>query len=588
MSGSLDRFVKQYTAFIKLALTHKNKNASRFCIVNGLINIINDYISPDHNIKREESHFIEKLLSKILFEFNKFIIDQDDFELFKHEINKFGIWLNYPFDSKLSPFEYPTFSEINKQESKEKYISFLLYKTFFNVGIYLLKTMGHTNFIKYVDGIFWPNFDGNENIKMPPFWLINLYLYTYTDLEIFNSEINKEELQKIKTCYFLLYLSKLLITNYKDVNLIFRQEDRNTNYNKVLLEFCKEKNIESLKDQLDEFIKTEQWNNTKLFFHPPWGDFEEKGEKEEPGTYELKDAEGMNAKKAFKITKEWIQNLSQNCVFLKGGEPLTSKQFEKGKLEEDQKEESRRAKRELPEEETNPKFIEVKEKIWESYLKNSFIPNLFRAKEYDESIDSPENFIQIAYRPLIDHEWVDMDNYMGDPIWEDIGRIIAFGELNHIVKLIHKKKGINSITWKNLKNKEICDEINGIVNETFDPDLILIPNKVLLELETPENYKSGRLFKENNFLVLKYRDIKLKIIPERGKIKFNNNIIVLNSNSISWTYKPYNEINDKKRRLWINIERYNASEIDITTKTVIKAELRYPEKVKIIHIEELP
>lgn len=165
-------------------------------------------------------------------------------------------------------------------------------------------------------------------------------------------------------------------------------------------------------------------------------------------------------------------------------------------------------------------------------------------------------------------------------------RIIAFGEINRIVNLINGSKDI--IPRKIKKESEIYEEIKKIVKEIHNPDLIFIPSEIFSKLDTSENYKQGRLVKEDNFLKLVIdKDIKLRIIHESEKTKFEN-IIILDTNCISWIYKPYEkEVSIEKRRLQIFIKesKEHTSEIDITAKTVVKAEINYPEKIRILDFE---
>ncbi|MCE7698577.1 MAG: hypothetical protein K8E24_006985 [Methanobacterium paludis] len=575
MNGLLEKLLEdpdiKYIKFLSLALKHNDD--SRFDIETNFVDIIKKYNNKELNIELET---LKKLLLNVLFEFNRFIVDNDDFDLFKKEVSELQeVWSYYPFYYS-KQFKYPIFKEIEETPETNVISSFLLYRTFFIIGVYILaKDDLNKKFSKYVD-VIWPNFYGEENIKMHPFWLINLYLYENSGTPC--SEQFNKDLKNYKIRYFLLYLTKLLITNYKNLDMVpTKKESSNIKYNfDVLSEFCKEKNIQHLKKQLKELgDESEKWND--LFFHLPLGDFEEKTEDQKLATYKIKDNKEMNAEKAFKRTEQWIKKLDED---IKSRKPETQKvDLKKIKVPPEEKSEIKEITEEI-----NPKFIEVKEKIQESYIENSFIPHIANAEEYFEVNKSRRGFIQIAYRTLIDRKWVERDDYMGDPIWWDIGRIIAFGEVNHIVKLI----ATSDITPRKIeKDSEIYEEIKKIAKEIHNPDLIFIPNEVFLNLDTQENYKQGRLVKEDKFLKLVIDDTKLRIIHESEKTKFGN-IIILDNSCISWIYKPYEkEVSSEKRRLQIFIEEYKEdnSEIDITAKTVVKVKINHPEEIRIISLQ---
>jgi hypothetical protein len=80
----IDQILRAEYSVCKLAI--ENKDLSRFYSIQHLVDILQINLFPQGRIKDE---YIDKFISSHLFEITQLIIDHDDFELFKSEIDHF-------------------------------------------------------------------------------------------------------------------------------------------------------------------------------------------------------------------------------------------------------------------------------------------------------------------------------------------------------------------------------------------------------------------------------------------------------------------------------------------------------------------
>jgi hypothetical protein len=230
------------------------------------------------------------------------------------------------------------------------------------------------------------------------------------------------------------------------------------------------------------------------------------------------------------------------------------------------------------------KIQKARDAISESYCKNSILPEIFNSREYDEKIDKGKKFIQIGFRPLVDKHCFIKSNFVYcEAIWQDMGFTIASNELNHLNDVIFKNKNIQSSQTIQTDADEIYKEIISaveIINEKHNPDLLIIPFEISSQLFQQSINKESLLYNKilyDGYESLLVNDLKLRIIYSNNF----NKISVLDSQSVSWIYKPDLET---KKRISVIIDEYkdDVSKVDVTAKTVVKVKITKPEASRIL------
>lgn len=234
-----------------------------------------------------------------------------------------------------------------------------------------------------------------------------------------------------------------------------------------------------------------------------------------------------------------------------------------------------------------------KKEILNSYTKHSEISKTTILKRFDLMKDEDIEFIKIGYRPIVPKDcFLAVSHVDCLALWFGYGRTVAFGEINYFIEQISNTPNIEKIDVADIENiievyNKIEYTINSLKDEGFNPSTIFIPLYYLSKFRHEGMNKASKFFGK-----FKYSDgqfmfngsTKLNIIHSSNFTKFNN-IIILDKESCTWKFKPTSE---DKKRLDIEIKEYDKdlSKVDLTVKTTINLKIENIDAIRIIKTEK--
>ena len=547
--------LNQYHRILEYGL--KKGDESRFILV-GLLNRIPEsvtYSMPHFKNDSQKEEWISYLVDEeyphyltYLFETNKLILDNDDFELFKEEISMFTFSHQLQLSHSKNSGDKLDLGQIFWRKIRV---------VFFAIGAYILfkEKEGRINAEKYLLE-FWEHTKRSDAIWAgePPitydikylteqlFWGGENKSHWWHNYDFGYFQGSKDYIYK----YYILLLTYLRNIEKRELDISFSERTPEYELNRVYMfldRFISEK--KELVKHCDLLTKeADNWN--KLL--PP---------REEPN--KRGKLQKVDAKKYLKNTREWINS--------------KSKEFEKKKRE---------IEGILP---LDPeKVVRCREKIMEGYSDRSEIEELIEVDKFDEKRDEEPEFLQLAVRPLTPkYCFIKSANVSCDMIWSDNGRIIAAGEIKHLIKRISEEKEIRKYKIKPETNikviyKEIEDILTELMEEGFSGLNILVPQQLEFKFE-----KDSELLKKltwsNGKTFLKINGGKFRLFS-RGDLE---DIILLDKSAGLWVFKPDESTGG---RLQIKIEEYekDKSEVDVLVRTVITFKILKPDGMSIIEL----
>lgn len=236
------------------------------------------------------------------------------------------------------------------------------------------------------------------------------------------------------------------------------------------------------------------------------------------------------------------------------------------------------------------KVKQCKEKILESYETHSEISKAVSFKEFDINIDKNIKFDQIGYRPLIPKDcFLEVSHVDCSILWSDYGSTVALGEINYFLEKILNNSSIKKTELIDVGNLVELYElieitVDSLTNKGFNPSTIFLPldylNKFKRDGWDNESKFNGKFM---NFDKLKLNEsTTLDIIHSSDYKKFEE-IIILDRDTCVWTFKPADEDN---KRLHIKITEYakDIQKVDLITKTLINLKFENTDAIKILAI----
>ncbi len=204
----------------------------------------------------------------------------------------------------------------------------------------------------------------------------------------------------------------------------------------------------------------------------------------------------------------------------------------------------------------------------EDYNRSLIIEDIVKVDLVEKTDGS---FIQIGIRPLLD------EDIFTNPSFHEylpgVGRMVAIGERDYLIKNILDGEGIKRIEFKE-DIKEFPKHIE------FNEACILISTKFYVEILTK---LAHRIDYDEKYPRL---DRIYKIIPVPEEV-MKNKILIIDKNAIFWEKeKFYNEFTKKDEKIDINIKPITGGKVDITIRSVNKIKYLSPDLIKILEFEE--
>lgn len=457
-----------------------------------------------------------------------------------------------------------------KNELDNFYISSILYKTFFDVGWYILFCKEHKNIDaqKYLKEL-WTHTTPEDSItttlNQPPIsfdikFITLMFLYggigdtswkSFTELKDFHDAIH------YIYYYYLLLLTYSRMEFNRDLDISIGSKDTNFELEeeyRFLNDFIyegekrEENKVGGLIEHIDELIaKADEWNELIHF--------------------RLENKE-INAETAFKETKEWIKEKVEK--------------FKEAKVELEKK---------LPIDEKKVK--KCKKEILKSYNETSEIAGIVDQEEYDRRNGKLE-LIEIAIRSkkCAKDCFIKVSNVSCD--WRNLGEFISSGEINYILKSISKHKKIkkDKIKLKDQKDIEklfskVFKIIECLKNKNYNPSFIFIPIRYFTLIFNKNNERNSILYnkleiEDGKRYLVPDKNTKLKIFFSSKNIPFED-IIILDKSAGIWTYKIDERTGE---RLFVDIKEYekDKTKVDVYVRTLVNFRITNPEKIRILEI----
>jgi hypothetical protein len=276
----------------------------------------------------------------------------------------------------------------------------------------------------------------------------------------------------------------------------------------------------------------------------------------------------IDAKNAFTGTKEWIR-----------------------KKVNEFKETKRQIEMRLPIDEEKVK--KCREEILRSYKEASIIYKVVNQKEYNQKKDENLDIIQIDKKsPCPKSSLVRVSTVLTN--WDNLGKSIANGEKNYLLKQVVGNKEIRRVIVKSREKKNVellfsrvFETIKTLVEDGLNPSSIFIPFKYSAEILKKSHDSSSILNKkiryENGEHLIYDENTKLEIFFSSEITPFDD-IIILDKDFGVWTYKVDEKANE---RLFIDINEYeeDKSQVVLYARTVFSLEITDPERARILGLQ---
>jgi len=202
----------------------------------------------------------------------------------------------------------------------------------------------------------------------------------------------------------------------------------------------------------------------------------------------------------------------------------------------------------------------------EEYNSSIIIEDIVSVKPVEKTDGS---FIQIGIRPLVDDEFLIAPNF--DERLPGIGRIVASGEAEYLIKQITENKGVEKTEFK-----EDIKELPKYVNSN---DIILLSTKFYVEfftkLERRISYGGKHpLLDMGNFVIA----LSEKILGDK--------IIILDKNAIQWEKELFNNpVTNKKEKIDISVTP-RLDKADILVRSVNKIRYLDPNSIRVLEVKK--
>ena len=645
-------FGAKYYQFYRLAI--EKKDPSRFRLVRNLVDVLAMNLVKKEKMK--DNH-LEEFIGSHIFRINQLIIDHDDFDLFRREINNFSLML---------PVSPPDDVQNRIIGSLFRDVPFILYrdKKFMEE---LLKRRAHIEYL--VEHESAKNFKSaralEKNLEDYKNFLIG-HLEKLQDANYVKSLLHEGELGQLQT------LMKMPQTYAPEISKTIEDMEGRAYELYVTSQICraffligayllfkkKEKGIDS-----EVYVK-ELWSHTNpddadginlnrppITSNPFWltylrlyggggssfwitflrfGDFH--GATEYVDKYYLlaieKEKSNLKAPSTSKLEKLKMSNLiselghwfsfSNDFSSLARARNMidccdslieeaatfnrllsTKSKNEKGEIQitgakekleslrswiTTKAEEFERTKKEiinlLP---LDPKRTEsCEEKISKAYEEASEIDEVGQVIEFVQERDKDLEFIQVYRNLLVPKDCLTEPSSVDcSTIWFDLGRSVAFGEINYFIKRILKRKAIKRIAVEDSSIEGLYGKIEAVVNDLkgkrFSPSTIFIPIEYLGDLEMRKyvTHEEGRSF-------FRVGEDKMKIIHSSKLTPFND-ILIIDKNASIWKYKP-GEHASKRLDITVQEHEEDKSSAKVLVRTTVNLKIQNPKAVKILRL----
>jgi len=212
----------------------------------------------------------------------------------------------------------------------------------------------------------------------------------------------------------------------------------------------------------------------------------------------------------------------------------------------------------------NPKKVnEFKKYAREEYAEGLITDKVANVRFVDKT---DESFIQVGIRPIIEDDFLTMDNF--DSRLPGVGRHVAIGEEDFLIR--------NTLDKIKKEEIETAIEFPNYINS--DDSVILLSTKFYVEVFT-------KLMHRIDYEAGERLDRKYPIISIPEKI-LGNRIIILDKKAISWEKEVFEDKETgKKEILDISIKPVSFDKVDITLRSVNKIQIIDKDLIRVLEVK---
>lgn len=232
------------------------------------------------------------------------------------------------------------------------------------------------------------------------------------------------------------------------------------------------------------------------------------------------------------------------------------------------------------------KVQESKKKISEEYNRTSKIVEMVGCiRPYQEG-DRNLQFVRINQSPRL---WKVPKDCLIEPstvdcsvIWSDLGRRVAFGEMNYFIRRVSQLEDIERISLKVTNIEGLFEKVTLLIKKFkkkgFEADVICIPIEYFTQLT-----KEGHIVFEGKSEFLRVNKERISVVFSSKFVKFND-IFLFERKAFSWIYIPKNA---NLERLFVTIQEdeEDKSLIIAAGETEVSLTIENPGKAKMLILQ---
>jgi hypothetical protein len=519
------RILNLYTRALLQAL--KFDNNSKYLLIYFVRDLV--FLRPDKTPFNKE--YLDTLI-RYLYRANQLIINFDDMELFKAQLDYFSTHVD-----------------------RDKVVERELYDVFFMIGVHALQSEGKERFVKAI----WTNINkGDTPVKIVGSKnLVNFDVGFLCEQEVRLSESDKYIFDIMKgfgpyiTKYFVLCLTYALHTLKHTWDIAIPEDNEQKRSLYILLSSLKRRTAEYKKRCEELKAEANKWSDVI---------------KPETVSAAMDVAGGtmpsaklgfreIGTEEAFENTKKWIDKMevewNNKMQILIEALPLDPEKVDRCETE-----------------------------ITRTYAEDTILPEVVNLRTYEEEKDKSLELRSIGLGYLVDREWFTSPTHI--PMFSDMGRSIALGEENYLIKQMiefGETKYIERFDFDALKSA-----ITEFKESGYQPTSLFAPIDYYVELHgwqrSHENkgLRAIEYAERRPYFVIN-SETKLRIFWSSKYVKFED-FIVVDRKFGEWIVKP----DESGNLLTISIResKKEPRKVDVLVKTSFNFKIVDPKAVRIL------
>lgn len=210
--------------------------------------------------------------------------------------------------------------------------------------------------------------------------------------------------------------------------------------------------------------------------------------------------------------------------------------------------------------------------VGEGYNRHSRISYATVPRIFNSIADSDLTFSQIALAQEFPDDWYTSPNIAADMVFYDVGRAVAIGEDDHLVKNIHKTLDKPSFEIGEPDEKTFEPKIeqmrNALIDRGFLPSVLFAPIKFMTQM----------MLGVPNFRVKEGRDYMLtpsgylEVFWSNNYVSFDDFFIISKKHFGEWVFKS-----ESGDRLSTAFEKLDSMKNRVVAKTIVYYKILKPE-----------